>query len=489
MAKLLLSATARINQRWAMFDKKRTRIVVIGGGFGGLKAAEALARLPVQITLVDRKNHHTFQPLLYQVATAGLSPAEIAAPIREILARHENVEVLLGEVLDFDLERRIVKLREFELGYDYLVVAAGASHAYFGHDEWERFAPGLKTVEDALEIRRRVLLAFELAERHAAITGQHPPLNFVVVGGGPTGVELAGTLAEITRKSLAADFRHIDPKKTLVVLLEAGSSLLSGYPEDLRQSAKRQLEHLGVDVRLNSAVTDVLPDEIHVGDDVMHASVVLWAAGVAASPLGRSLGGPVDRAGRVLVDSDLSLPGHREVFVIGDLASLKHAEGTQLPGVAPVAMQEGRWVARQIAADLAGNVRAPFHYVDKGSLATIGRAAAVAQFGKVHISGFLAWLCWLFVHIFFLIGFRNRIIVMIQWAWSYFTYDRSARLITGEPSKTTVSSTEYADPAADTADRQHGARATSGTALSLDKEDMPERAPAEPGSSSQQAAS
>jgi NADH dehydrogenase len=435
--------------------RKRTRIVIIGGGFGGLKAAEALARLPVQITLVDRRNHHTFQPLLYQVATAGLSPADIAAPIREILARHENVEVLLGEVLGFDLEHRILKLNGFELGYEYLVVAAGASHAYFGHDEWEPLAPGLKTVEDALEIRRRVLLAFELAERHAAITGQHPPLSFVVVGGGPTGVELAGTLAEIARKSLAEDFRHIDPQKTRVVLLEAGPALLSAYPEDLRQSAKRQLERLGVEVRLNSAVTDVRSAEIHVGNDVLHASVVLWAAGVAASPLGRALGGPLDRAGRVLVEAELSLPGHPEVFVIGDLASLKQADGTQLPGVAPVAMQQGRWVAREIAADLAGNPRLPFRYVDKGSLATIGRAAAVAQFGKFHISGFLAWLSWLFIHIFFLVGFRNRIIVMIQWAWSYFTYDRSARLITGEAKTDAVSSMEIAQISSE-ADDQDG---------------------------------
>jgi NADH dehydrogenase len=447
-----------------MHTKKPTRIVIIGGGFGGLKAAESLARLPVQIILVDRKNHHTFQPLLYQVATAGLSPADIAAPIREILARRENVEVLLGEVLGFDLERRIVKLEGFELGYDYLVVAAGASHAYFGHDEWEPLAPGLKTVEDALDIRRRVLLAFELAERHAAITGQHSPLSFVVVGGGPTGVELAGTLAEIARKSLAEDFRHIDPQKTHIVLLEAGSALLSAYPDDLRQSAKHQLESLGVEVRLNSAVTDVRSSEIRVGNETMNASVVLWAAGVAASPLGRALGSPVDRAGRVLVEADLSLPGHREVFVIGDLASLKHADGTQLPGVAPVAMQQGRWVAREIAADLAGNPRTPFHYVDKGRLATIGRAAAVADFGKVHISGFLAWLSWLFVHIFFLVGFRNRIIVMIQWAWSYFTYDRSARLIIGEARTVAVSSMEYAQPAADTVDEISQPPASTGHA-------------------------
>ena len=410
--------------------KERSRVVIIGGGFGGLKAAEALARLPVQITLVDRKNHHTFQPLLYQVATAGLSPAEIAAPVREILARHENIEVLLGEVVGFDLDRHIVKLHGFELPYDYVVVAAGASHAYFGHDDWEVFAPGLKTIEDALEIRRRVLLAFELAERHAATTGQQSPITFVVVGGGPTGVELAGTLAEIARKSLTEDFRHIDPESTRIVLLEAGPSVLAAYSEDLRQSAKRQLERLGVEVRLNSAVSDVRPGVIHVGGEVMQATVVLWAAGVSASPLGHALGGPVDRAGRVLIEADLSLPGHPEVFVIGDLASLKQAEGMQLPGVAPVAMQQGHWVAQQVAADLAGNPRTPFRYVDKGSLATIGRAAAVAQFGRLHISGYFAWLSWLFIHIFFLIGFRNRILVMIQWAWSYFTYDRSARLIT-----------------------------------------------------------
>ena len=415
-----------------MLTKNRTRIVIIGGGFGGLKAAESLARLPVQITLVDRQNHHTFQPLLYQVATAGLSPAEIAAPIREILARHENIEVLLGEVIDFDLNQRVVKLQGFELPYDYLVVAAGASHAYFGHDDWVPLAPGLKTIEDALEIRRRVLLAFEMAERHAATTGEHLPLSFVVVGGGATGVELAGTLAEVTRKSLSDDFRNINPKNTRIILLEAGPSVLATYPEDLRQSAKRQLERLGVEVRLNSAVTEVRLGEIRVGDDVLRATVVLWAAGVSASPLGRALGAPVDKAGRVLINPDLSVPGHSEVFVIGDLASLKQADGTQLPGVAPVAMQQGRCVARQIAADLAGNARKPFHYLDKGSLATIGRAAAVADFGKIHISGFLAWMSWLFIHIFFLIGFRNRLIVMIQWAWSYFTYDRSARLITGQ---------------------------------------------------------
>ena len=416
------------------------RIVIIGGGFGGLKAARHLAYLPVRITLIDRSNHHTFQPLLYQVATAGLSAPEIAAPIREILARYDNIEVLLGEVTGFDLERRVVKLHDFELPYDYVVVAAGASHAYFGHDDWEVYAPGLKTIEDALEIRRRVLLAFEIAEREAAATGQHKPLSFVVVGAGPTGVELAGTLAEITRRSLSGDFRNIDPAKARIILLEGGSSVLPSYPPDLRESARHQLERLGVEVRLNSLVTHVGDGEVHVGSEALAATVTIWAAGVLASQLGRALGGPVDRNGRVLIEADLSLPGHREVFVIGDLSSLKHSEGAQLPGLAPVAMQQGTWVAHQIAADLAGQPREPFKYVDKGSLATIGRAAAVADLGKLHFSGFFAWMTWLFVHILFLVGFRNRLIVMIQWAWSYFTFDRGARLIVGDSTAITPDS-------------------------------------------------
>jgi NADH dehydrogenase len=428
-------------------EKSGPRVVIVGGGFGGLKAAESLARLPVQITLIDRSNHHTFQPLLYQVATAGISPAEIAAPIREILRKHENIEVLLGEVRSVDLQRRAVHIHGFELSYDYLIVSAGATHAYFGHDEWEPFAPGLKTIEDALEMRRRILLAYELAEREAALTGTHRPLNFIVVGAGPTGVELAGTLAEIARKSLADNFRNIDPAKTRVLLLEAGPSVLSAYPEDLRRSAVKQLEHLGVEVRTNSAVSDVRLGQVSVGEEVLPAEVVLWAAGVLASPLGRALGVPVDRAGRVFVEPDLSIPGHPEVFVIGDLATLKDKHGKLLPGVAPVAIQQGTFVARQIAADLAGKPREAFHYLDKGSLATIGRAAAIAQFGKVHISGFLAWLAWLFIHIMFLVGFRNRILVMIQWAWSYLTYERGARLITGESRVVPVSSMEYAEEA------------------------------------------
>ena len=430
-----------------MNETARPKIVIIGGGFGGLKAAESLARLPVQITLLDRKNHHTFQPLLYQVATAGISPAEIAAPIRDILAKHENIEVLLGEVLGFDLEHRTVRAHGFELPYDYLIVAAGATHAYFGHDEWEPLAPGLKTIEDALEIRRRILLAYELAEREAALTGKHRPLNFIVVGAGPTGVELAGTLAEIARKSLAENFRNIDPAKTRVLLVEAGPSILTAYPEDLRRSALEQLQHLGVEVRTSSPVPEVRSGEVRIGDDLLPAEVVLWAAGVSASPLGRELGVPMDRAGRVLVEPGLSIPSHREVFVIGDLASLKDANGKPVPGVAPVAKQQGKFVARQIAADLAGHPRETFHYVDKGSLATIGRAAAIAQFGNIHISGFIAWLAWLFIHVLFLIGFRNRIVVMFQWAWSYLTYERAARLITGESRVISVPSMEYAEQA------------------------------------------
>jgi NADH:ubiquinone reductase (H+-translocating) len=415
-----------------MVQNSNPRVVIVGSGFGGLLAARTLAHDPVQITLVDRQNFHTFQPLLYQVATAGLSPGEIAAPIRWILRDRRNVEVLMAEVQDFDLARRVVKLSDGELGYDYLIVAAGASHAYFGHDEWEPFAPGLKTIEDALEIRRRVLLAFELAERQAASGKEQVQLNFVVVGGGPTGVELAGTLSEIARRALAKEFRTIDPQKTRIVLLEGGPRVLPAYPEDLSRSAEQQLQRLGVEVDTSALVTQVTAGSVHMGETRLPAAVILCAAGVAASPLGRKLGAPVDRAGRVLVNPDLSLPGHPEVFVIGDLAALKDENGKWLPGVAPVAMHEGKATAHNIAAELKGEPRKNFHYFNKGNLATIGRAAAVAEFGKIHISGFLAWLAWLFIHIFFLIGFRNRIIVLVQWAWSYFTYERGARLITGD---------------------------------------------------------
>lgn len=424
-----------------MNGKTTPRVVIVGAGFGGLTSARALARAPAHITVIDRKNHHTFQPLLYQVATAGLSPGEIAAPIRSILRGRDNVEVLLGEVTGFDLARRLVETPGQKIPYDYLVVAAGASHAYFGHDDWEPWAPGLKTIEDALEIRRRVLLAFELAERQAAAGESGFPLSFVVVGAGPTGVELAGTLAEISRHALLHEFRAIDPKSTQILLIEGGPRVLPTYPEELSSSAQEQLHKLGVEVRTSAMVTAVEPGAVHVGETRLAAAVILWAAGVAASPLGKTLGVPVDRAGRVPVEPDLSLPGHPEVFVIGDLAALKGESGKMLPGVAPVAIQQGRYVAKIIqreveAASKAGAKGPPlprpeFHYWDKGSLATIGRAAAVAEFGKIHISGFIAWLAWLFVHILFLIGFRNRLLVFIEWAWSYVTYERSARLITG----------------------------------------------------------
>ena len=419
----------------------KPRVVIVGAGFGGLNAAQTVARGPVQVTVIDRKNFHTFQPLLYQVATAGLSPGEIAAPIRSILRSHGNVEVLMEEVTGFDLERRIVETPDAKVPYDYLIVAAGATHSYFGHEDWEPFAPGLKTIEDALEIRRRVLLAFELAERQAAAGETEEPLNFVVVGGGPTGVELAGTLAEISRYALAHDFRSIDPARTHIVLIEAGPRVLPVYTEDLSRSAEEQLRGLGVEVRTSTLVTQVEAGAVYLGETRLSSTVTLWAAGVAASPLGKKLGAPMDRAGRVTVQADLSLPGHPEIFVIGDLAAAKDEHGRPLPGVAPVAIQQGKYVAKVIRQEVEHpdryrgygslNTRPAFHYWDKGSLATIGRAAAVAQFGKIHISGFIAWLSWLFVHIFFLIGFRNRLLVFIQWAWSYVTYERGARLITG----------------------------------------------------------
>lgn len=415
-----------------MTDKPR--VVIVGAGFGGLNAAKTLPKT-VQVTIIDRKNFHTFQPLLYQVATAGLSPGEIAAPIRSILRGHKNVEVLMSEVGGFDLERRFVVTEEAQIAYDYLIVAAGAGHSYFGHEDWEVFAPGLKTIEDALEIRRRILLAFELAERQTA-SGESPvPLNFVVVGGGPTGVELAGTLAEISRHALTHEFRSIDPARTHILLIEGGPRVLPAYAEDLSRSAEEQLKQLGIEVRTSTMVTQVEAGAVDIGHTRLPATVVLWAAGVAASPLGKKLTSAVDRAGKVPVQPDLSLPGHPEVFVIGDLAAAKDETGKMLPGVAPVAIQQGKFVAKLIQQEVEGepgtSPRPAFHYWDKGSLATIGRAAAVAQFGKIHISGFIAWLSWLFVHILFLIGFRNRLLVFIQWAWSYVTYERGARLITG----------------------------------------------------------
>ena len=408
------------------------RVVIVGAGFGGLEAARKLAKLPVQVTVIDRKNHHTFQPLLYQVATAGISPGEIAAPIRWILRGRKNVEVLLADVQGFDLERRKVLCPDLAISYDYLIVAAGAGHSYFGHNEWEPMAPGLKTIEDALEIRRRVLLAFELAEKAKLAGEPELPLNFVIVGAGPTGVELAGTLAEIANNVLKHEFASIDPSRTKIILLEGGPRVLPAYAPDLSESAVRQLEHLGVEVRTSALVTNIEPGAVRIGSERIPASVVLWAAGVQASTLGKQLDAPLDRAGRVMVNRDLSVPGRPEVFVVGDLASLKDEHGNLLPGVAPVALQEGRATADNIKRDLQQQPRKDFHYFDKGSLATIGRAAAIAQRGRIHISGYFAWLAWLFVHVFFLIGFRNRIIVLIQWAWSYLTYERGARLITGK---------------------------------------------------------
>jgi NADH dehydrogenase len=415
-----------------MSNDQRPHVAIIGGGFAGLYAAQSLARHPVRITVVDRKNHHTFQPLLYQVATAALSPADIASPIRGILRRRKNVNVLLDEAVGFDLAARRVRLRGLELGYDYLIVAAGATHAYFGHDEWAPFAPGLKTLEDALEIRRRVLLAYELAERSAASGMPYGPLNFVIVGAGPTGAELAGALAEIAHQALIRDFRHIDPSMSRIILLEGGPRILPAYPENLSRKADAQLRRLGVEVRTSTMVTGIEPGAVMIGSERLPSAVTLWAAGVLASPLGKMLGAKTDRAGRVLVEPDLSIAGHPEVFVIGDLAAILDEQGKPVPGVAPAAIQQGQKAAANIICDLRKKPRSKFVYWDKGSLATIGRAAAIADLpGGIRLSGLLAWLAWLFIHIFFLIGFRNRLLVIIQWAWAYLTFQRGTRLITG----------------------------------------------------------
>ena len=410
------------------------QVVVIGGGFAGLSAASVLARKGLPVTIVDQSNHHTFQPFLYQVATAGLSPGEIAAPIRTILHQYRNVSVLLGEVIGLDTPNRRVLLKDgASLPYDYLLVAAGSSHSYFGHDEWAPLAPGLKTVEDALNIRRRVLLAFELAESQARKTGSHEPIHIAIVGGGPTGVELAGTLAEVTRRTLASDFRYLDPKKTQITLIEGVPRILPTYPEELSRYAQQKLEQLGVRVLLSTRVTAVEPGRLGVGDSYLPATVTIWAAGVAASPLGKMLGAATDRAGRVEVSPDLSVPGLKNVFVAGDLASFTATrDGKPLPGVAPVAIQQGRAAARNILRDLQGRAREPFHYLDKGTMAFVGRAAAVADIRGFHVTGFIAWLLWLFVHILYLVGFRNRVLVLLEWAWSYLTYERSARLIYGD---------------------------------------------------------
>jgi len=406
-------------------------IVILGGGFGGLSAARALARAPARITLVDRHNHHLFQPLLYQVATAGLSAPSIAAPLRQILRHQCNVTVLMDEVTGIDLTQRRVQLSRERLDYDWLLVATGAAHAYFGHDDWAADAPGLKSLDDALAIRRRVLTAFERAEQEDDPARRQAWLNFVVVGGGATGVELAGTLAEIARHTLSGEFRRAQPRAANILLVEAGPRVLAAFDPALSAKAQRQLEHLGVQVRLGQAVTTVDDAGVTLGEERIAARTVLWAAGVAASALGRSLDAPLDRAGRVLVQPDLSLPGHPEVFVLGDLASVQQ-EGRPVPGVAPAAKQMGQHVGRLIAARLRGDSRPlPFRYRDAGALATIGRIAAVAQFGRLQLSGLLAWWVWLGAHIWFLIGFRNRLVVMLDWAMAYWTQARHARIITG----------------------------------------------------------
>jgi NADH:ubiquinone reductase (H+-translocating) len=423
-------------------EKTIPHIVIVGGGFAGLWATRALARDDVRITLIDRRNHHLFQPLLYQVATAGLSAPDIAAPLRHILRRQRNVEVRMGEVVAIDAAAKSVSLREGEvLRYDFLLLASGATHAYFGHDDWAAHAPGLKTLDDALAIRRRLLLAFERAEAAESAEERAAWLHFAVVGGGPTGVELAGTLAEIARHTLRDEFRRIDPAEAQVRLIEAGPRVLSTFPESLSARARTQLEALGVDVVTGTPVQAIDADGYVLGDAFVRARTVVWAAGVAASPLGALLDAPRDRAGRVQVDADLSVPGHPDIFVAGDLASVQQ-DGRPVPGVAPAAKQMGAHVAEVIRARLRGGARnavaedttsasMPFRYRDFGNLATIGRMAAVVHFGKLKLSGVLAWWFWLFIHIFFLIGFRNRLIVMINWAWAYWSYQRHARIILG----------------------------------------------------------
>ena len=404
-------------------------VVIAGGGFAGLYAARALRGAPVRITLLDRHNYHLFQPLLYQVATAALNPSDIAAPIRSILRHQRNVSVLLGEATSIDVSRKAVILKDgAELSYDYLIVATGATHSYFSHPEWEPDAPGLKSIDDALEIRRRVLTAFESAEREENEEARNALMTFVIVGAGPTGAELAGALSEIARQTMLRDFRHINPSSARIILVEGKDRVLPTYPPSLSKKAQRQLEHLGVEVITNAVVTSLNDREVCIGDKTIPTRTVLWAAGVKASPLAASLGAPLDRAGRVLVNPDLTIPGHPEVFVAGDLAAVDN-----VPGVAPAAIQEGNHTADNIERAVAGKPLRPFHYFDKGSLATIGRAAAVADLRGLKLSGFIAWMAWLTIHIFFLIGFRNRFLVITQWAWAYVTYQRGARLITGDP--------------------------------------------------------
>ena len=413
---------------------RRPRVLIVGGGFAGTHAAKALARLPVDITVIDRSNHFTFQPLLYQVGLAVLSPADIASPLRTMLRHSSSTEVIMDEAIGFDLPSRRVRLRSgAEFAYDYLMLATGATHSYFGHDEWAPLAPGLKTIEDAIEIRRRILLSFELAEREMLENGTHPPLNFVIIGGGPTGVELAGAICDISRHYMRHDFRHIDPAMARVILIEGEKHVLATYPEELSIKAEEQLRALGAEVHTGLRVTALEPGVVVAGDQRIPAAVTLWAAGVQASPLGKLLGVPTDKRGCVLVNATLNPPDHPEIFVCGDLAHVEE-NGHHIPGVAQPAMQMGDHIARMIEADLNHRPRPPFHYFDKGDMSTIGRLAAVAKVEwpfKARWSGFLAWITWLVVHIYFLIGFRNRLAVLWQWVWSYFTFTYGVRLIYG----------------------------------------------------------
>ncbi|UYK77416.1 NAD(P)/FAD-dependent oxidoreductase [Xanthomonas sacchari] len=418
-----------------MNDTPMPHLLVIGGGFAGLWATRALARTPLRITLIDRRNHHLFQPLLYQVATAGLSAPDIAAPLRQILRHQDNVEVRLGEVVDIDKQARQVRLADGQaLDYDYLLVATGATHAYFGHDDWAAHAPGLKTLDDALQLRRHLLLAFERAEAETDPAARAAWLSFAIVGGGPTGVELAGTLAEIARHTLKHEFRRIDPAEARVRLIEAGPRVLSSFPEHLSAKAQKQLEKLGVEVVTGVPVADIDASGYRLGSTFVPARTVVWAAGVAASPLAKTLQAPLDRSGRVQVQPDLSVPGHPELFVAGDLAALQQADGRPVPGVAPAAKQMGRHVADTLRRRLRGDTASvPFRYADYGNLATIGRMAAIVHLGRLQLSGVLAWWFWLAAHVFFLIGFRNRVVVLLNWAWAYWSYQRAARIILGDP--------------------------------------------------------
>jgi NADH dehydrogenase len=414
-------------------NRDRPHVVIVGGGFGGLYAARWLRRARVDVTIVDRRNYHLFQPLLYQVATAALAAPDIAAPIRNVLKHQENVRVLMGEVVAVDVPARRLVLKDGSLGYDHLILSVGVADFYFGRDAWRDHAPGLKSIDDALDIRHRILLAYEEAEREADPARRRELLTFVVVGGGPTGVELAGSIAEIARHTLARNFRNFDPAEARVILVEGRNRVLPTYPEELSAKAATQLERLGVTVWTSTRVSDIDERGIRVGDERILAKTVLWAAGVAASPVTKTLGCETDAMGRALVTPELTIPGRPEVFVIGDAAAVRHGDG-YVPGVAPAAIQMGRHAARNLERALRGEPMRPFRYVDKGMLATIGRRAAVADLGRFRVSGLLAWLLWLFIHIFFLIGFRNRLVVMLEWAFWYLTYQRSARVILSERS-------------------------------------------------------